>query len=156
MGHPHDVDNTGRYCIVRHRHRYQMRYRETASYCSNSADVDNVILQNIRIHQECEGRIEKIRPEDHRLASRGLPSDDKRWSRGTDFSIPPHTNNGFFSCSLLNTALYVLKRLPEVPSTLRWHMLLWRNFNITMTSLYDHMHVFQYDQCTAFASAWVR
>ena len=30
----------------------------------------------------------KICPEDHRLASRGLPSDDKRWSWGTDFSIP--------------------------------------------------------------------
>ena len=34
------------------------------------------------------GWFRKIRPEDHRLASRGLPSDDKRWSRGTDFSIP--------------------------------------------------------------------
>ena len=32
----------------------------------------------IRIHHECEGGIEKIRPEDHLLASRGLPSDDKR------------------------------------------------------------------------------
>ena len=35
------------------------------------------------------GRIEKSGPEDRRLASRGLPSDDKRWSRGTDFSILP-------------------------------------------------------------------
>ena len=26
-----------------------------------------------RIHYSCEGRIEKIRPEDRRLASRGLP-----------------------------------------------------------------------------------
>ena len=34
--------------------------------------------EHIRIYDECEGRIEKIRPEDHRLASRGLPSDDKR------------------------------------------------------------------------------
>ena len=30
----------------------------------------------------------KFRPEDHRLASRGLPSDVKRWLLGTDFSIP--------------------------------------------------------------------
>ena len=30
----------------------------------------------------------KICPEDRRLASRGLPSDDKRWSRGTDFFYP--------------------------------------------------------------------
>ena len=29
----------------------------------------------------------KIRPEDQRLASRGLPSDDKRWSRRMNFSI---------------------------------------------------------------------
>ena len=35
-----------------------------------------------------EDGIEKICPEDHRLASRGLPSDDKWSSRGTDFSIP--------------------------------------------------------------------
>ena len=33
----------------------------------------------------------KICAEDHQLASQGLPSDYKRWSRGTDFSIPsPH------------------------------------------------------------------
>ena len=32
----------------------------------------------IKICHECEGRIKKIRPEDHRLASRGLQSDDKR------------------------------------------------------------------------------
>ena len=30
----------------------------------------------------------KICPEDHRMASRGLPSDGNWWSRGTDFSIP--------------------------------------------------------------------
>ena len=31
----------------------------------------------------------KIRPENRRLAPRGVPSDDKRWSRGRDFSILP-------------------------------------------------------------------
>ena len=31
----------------------------------------------IRIYHECEGGIVKIRPEDRRLASRGLQSDDK-------------------------------------------------------------------------------
>ena len=31
----------------------------------------------------------KIRSEDHCLASRGLPSDARLWSRGTDFSIYP-------------------------------------------------------------------
>ena len=33
---------------------------------------------SIRIHHECEGGIVKIRPNDHRLASRGLPSDEKQ------------------------------------------------------------------------------
>ena len=33
-------------------------------------------------------RASKFCPEDHRLASRGLQSNDKRWSRGTDFPIP--------------------------------------------------------------------
>ena len=33
---------------------------------------------NISIHHECEGGIEKICHKDHRLASRGLPSDDKQ------------------------------------------------------------------------------
>ena len=28
-----------------------------------------------------------IRPEDHCLASLGLPNDARQWSRGTDFSI---------------------------------------------------------------------
>ena len=36
----------------------------------------------IRIHHECEGRIDKSVPE-----IRGLPRDAKRGSRGTDFSI---------------------------------------------------------------------
>ena len=34
--------------------------------------------RNIRIYHKCEGRIEKIHLEDHRLASGGLLSDDKR------------------------------------------------------------------------------
>ena len=32
----------------------------------------------IRIYHGCDSRIEKIPPEDHRLALRGMPSDDKR------------------------------------------------------------------------------
>ena len=35
-------------------------------------------LNNMRIHRECEGWIEKSVPGDHRLESRGLQSDDKR------------------------------------------------------------------------------
>ena len=43
----------------------------------------------IRIYHEFEGRIEKSIPRIAHLASWGLPSDDKRWSQGTDFSILP-------------------------------------------------------------------
>ena len=49
-----------------------------------------------------------IRPEDHCLASQGLPSDEKHWNSDPEGQISlsnPHTNNGlFFSCSSLNTA----------------------------------------------------
>ena len=47
-----------------------------------------------------------------------------------------------FSCPQLNTAIYVLKRLPEVPeyAEMRHDM---------MTSLNDHAREFQYNQCTS-------
>ena len=45
------------------------------------------LQQTIRIYYECEGGIEKNCPEDHQLASQDLPSDDKGWSRGMEFSI---------------------------------------------------------------------
>ena len=67
----------------------------------------------IRIHHD-----RKICPEDHWLASRGMPSDDKQWLRGMDFLSHPHTNNGFV---LLLTIKYLIlywkdmKRLPENP-----------------------------------------
>ena len=50
----------------------------------------------------------KIHPEDHRMASRGLPTDDKRWSREADFSILSSTRiMDSFSCSPLSTAFYI-------------------------------------------------
>ena len=55
----------------------------------------------INIHQECEGGLEKIRPEDHRLASRGLPMITNGDHEGRIFLSHPHTNNGLFF--LLNT-----------------------------------------------------
>ena len=41
----------------------------------------------------CEGRIEKIRPEDRRLASRGLPNGDPE---GRILLSYPHMNSGLF------------------------------------------------------------
>ena len=41
------------------------------------------------------------RPEDHRLASRELLNDIKRWSGGPNFLSHPPTNNGcFFSLAI--------------------------------------------------------
>ena len=60
----------------------------------------------------------KIRPEDHRLASRGLPSDDNQWSGRTDFSIPPSHSWWilFLAHHLIpHFILEDVKRLPENP-----------------------------------------
>ena len=58
----------------------------------------------------------KIRPEDHRLASRRLPRDDNRWARGMDFSIPILTRIvDSFSCSPLHTT-FILEKLEKKTS----------------------------------------
>ena len=46
-----------------------------------------IIWYIIKIYQECEDRIENSVPWDDRFASQGLPSDDKRLSWRTEFSI---------------------------------------------------------------------
>ena len=53
------------------------------TYIAENTDLDQTALESLisvhkRIYYECEGRIEKFRPEDHRLSSQGLASDDKR------------------------------------------------------------------------------
>ena len=71
------------------------------------------------------GRDRIICPEDHRLASQGLPSDDKRWSWGTDFSVPTSQEKWFFFLVPLNTSFNIRKtwkRLPGNPTrTEMWH-----------------------------------
>ena len=57
----------------------------------------------------------KIRPEDHRLASRGLPSDDRE---GSIFLSHPHTHDGYIFFSHHQIPSFILedvKRLPENP-----------------------------------------
>ena len=67
----------------------------------------------------------KIRPEDHRLASLGLPSDDKRLSRGTAFLSDLTRIMNSYSCSPLITTFYIgetQKRLQENPEFAEmWH-----------------------------------
>ena len=48
------------------------------------------------IYHECEGRMEKICPEDRRLASRGLRVMTNGDSVGRIFLSYPHPNIGFF------------------------------------------------------------
>ena len=66
----------------------------------------------------------KIRPWDHRLASRGLP-------------IYPILTRlmDCFSCSPFITAFYIQKGFQNFWNTLRHDITWWRNFKITMTSL---------------------
>ena len=108
--------------------------RFCASCCSWVFNIKNSLkpeILNKRIYHECEGRIKKICPEDRRLASQGLPSDDKGDPGGRIFLSYPHTNNGFFS--LLTTVFLSENKLQqEVPEC---NFTRWRHFNITMTSL---------------------
>ena len=67
----------------------------------------------IIIHHECEVRIEKNRPKDGRLASRGLPSGDKRYLEGRIFLFYFTQIMVSFSCSplflFLEIYLFILK-----------------------------------------------
>ena len=71
----------------------------------------------------------KIRPKDHRLASRGLPNDDNRWSRGTDFSIPSSHELWilFLAHHLIPQSYFKTSRKPWI----RWDAAWWRHCNIT-------------------------
>ena len=91
----------------------------------------------------------KIRLEDHSLASRGLPSDVKWWSWGTDFSIQPTRIMDSFSCSPLT--VYFKISCQKFLNTLQCIITWWRHFDWALTSLDDHVHEFQYNQCTVLS-----
>ena len=66
--------------------------------------------QNIRIHHECEGRIEKSVPRItlwHHKACRVMTKGDPK---GQIFLSYPHTNNGFFFL-LTNVFIYLFTYL---------------------------------------------
>ena len=83
-----------------------------------------MVQYSIRIHHECESEIGKSVPRInvwHHEACRVMTNGD---TEGRIFISHPHTINGFFSCSPLNTTFYVEKRLPEVPEYAEmrtWH-----------------------------------
>ena len=59
---------------------HKNRDKEISFYAEKTLDKQQTSIadkNSIRIYHECEGRIERIRREDRRLASRGLLSDDK-------------------------------------------------------------------------------
>ena len=88
----------------------------------------------------------KICPEDRHLASRGLPSYDKRWFRGTDFSILP--SHEYWILFLARHNFFYLKiSFQKSLNTLRYNFTLCRHFNRTMTSFDDNVREFQYNQC---------
>ena len=84
---------------------------------------------NIRIHQECQGVIEKSVPENHRLLSRCLPSDDKRWSSGQIFSILPL--HSWWILFLAHHWLFILKSMNMLRCIITWR----RHFDRAWTSL---------------------
>ena len=87
-----------------------------------------------------------FRPVDHWLALQGLPSDGKRWSRGADFYIPP--SHVYWILFLAHHCFFYFKiNIQKSPNTLKCNFTWWHYFNITMTSLDDHVREFQYNQC---------
>ena len=72
------------------------------------------------MYHECDGGIEKICPKDQHLASRGLPSDNKRWSRVSH----PRPNNGlFFLLAILKHSAFrslCLKKAPPPPRSSKY------------------------------------
>ena len=100
---------------------------------------------NIRISHD-----RKLCHEEHRLASRALPSDDKRWSWGMDFSIPSSHNwltiHGHHWIPIFFEKINSKKCL----NALRCDITRWRHFDITMTSLDDNVRELQYNQYVAF------
>ena len=79
---------------------------------------------------------EKIRIEKQTLASRGLLSNDKRWSRGTYFLSHPFTNTGFFLLTIkFNFVGHILKLLYMVrySSRMSWILELICRTSIALT-----------------------
>ena len=94
---------------------------------------------NIRIHHECEGGIEKSVPKItdwHHEACRVMKNGDRE---GRIFLSHPHMNNGFFF--LLTTKYLILywKNMKKTyrKSWIQWDATWWGHFNITKTSEID-------------------
>ena len=85
------------------------------------------------------GQDRRIRLEDHRLAPRSLPSDDKRDHEGRVFVCHPQTNSGFFCLAHHVIDHFILEHMKTTcrKSWIRWDATWSRNFNITMTSRID-------------------
>ena len=65
-----------------------------------------IVRVTIKIYHECEL---KICPEDHHLASQGLPSDDID-HMGRIFLSHLHTNNGFFFLQTIKYGSFIFKK----------------------------------------------
>ena len=82
-------------------------------YFDSDLIFGKILIANIRIHHECEGGIEKfvLRITDgQHEACRMMTKGD---CEGRIFRSHPHTNNGYFSCSPLNTHFYIGRNMKK-------------------------------------------
>ena len=96
----------------------------------------------IRIYHECEGRIKKSVPriiDWHHKALRVMTNSDPE---GRDFISYLHSNNGYF-CSPWNFEFIFESKLKYAEM---------RHFDITRTSLDDHVREFQDNQYATLTS----
>ena len=85
----------------------------------------------------------KISPKDHRLASRGLSSDDKWWLRSTDFSIPS-SHKKYIPIFLLTIKhrIFILNLLQYAEMRHNMMMSLSQNNNLTAWSFDVRLFLF--------------
>ena len=118
-------------------------------YFSRGRGRDIVSIKcNKSIHHEYEGRIEnsvlRMTIWHHKACLVMTNGDPKGWT----FLSYSHQNNGiFFLLTIRFHILFLTKGSQKFLNTPRCYMLWWRHFDITMTSLDDHVREFQYNQC---------
>ena len=88
----------------------------------------------------------KIRPEDYYMASRGLPSDARLWSRGTYFLSTPHTQDGFFFLQTFHFWTWIFNNAVSLIANVR-RVTFSDVIKFTDVNLNDGIHDVLYNQC---------
>ena len=95
--------------------------------------------KHIRIHHECEDGIGKSIPRITAWHQEACGVMTKVIPRGGFFYSTLTQLLDSFSCSPLDTTFMLKKGSQKFLNRLRCYMLWWRHFNITVTSVYDHV-----------------